>query len=237
MKHCFVAVLVCICVAMNCGAVPAQDDRRFIDKSAIPASGAAVGEFCPPGWIIEEQIEGDLNNDGIDDLALKLIERTGAREDATADNETNRYRALVVLLRSKDGQLHKAAVADRLLQCTDCGGAFYGVVEAPANVRIAKGVLIVSQDHGSREVTETVFRFRLDPKTNRFVLIGSDITTNDRATGTTEAQSTNFLTGKQVTEKSRFSERTGGNVRISSTAKQVATATAFIDEVDYESYD
>jgi len=34
-------------------------------------------------------------------------------------------------------------------------------VEAPANVTIEKGVLIVEQEHGSREVTDTTYRFSL----------------------------------------------------------------------------
>ena len=110
--------------------------------------------FCA-GWVEEEKILGDLNGDALPDLALKLVQ---ADTQANNESELGRRRALVILFKNKNNKLRRVAVANRVLQCTSCGGAFYGVAEAPANVQINKGILIVNQDHGSRVVTQTTFR-------------------------------------------------------------------------------
>jgi hypothetical protein len=147
------------------------------------------------------QSPGDLNNDSIPDYALKLIEDKPARTSDDTDN--NRYRALVIVFGSKEGKLTRAAVADKLLQCTGCGGAFYGVVAASADVKIEKGVLVVFQDHGSRNVVETTYRFRYDPQARKFFLIGLDMNDRDRASGETTVESTNYLTGVKITTQGK----------------------------------
>src|ERR1051325_115037 len=157
----------------------AQDEAAKINKSRVPAQANAPQKFSPLGWKIEEQITGDLNGDSVPDYALKLVEAK-AEKDAEGD-PTERGRALVVALAAKDGQLTRAGVADNLLQCTRCGGAFYGVVETPVDVTIEKGVLVVHQYHSSRELTNPTYRFRYEPATGKFVLIGFDLANADRA--------------------------------------------------------
>src|SRR5262245_57232178 len=115
----------------------AQDDRRVINVSQIPQEGSAVKEFVPGGWVIEEQLDReDLNGDAIPDILLKLIERPGKKKEE--DTAQERYLTQVVLLKTTDGKFRRAGVAPRLLQCTTCGGAFYGVEEAPANISVKK---------------------------------------------------------------------------------------------------
>src|SRR5205085_10003267 len=170
----------------------AQGDRTRINKSSIPAVAGAVNNFVPAGWKIEEQVTGDLNGDTVPDYALKLVEDKPAKDKD--DMATERQRALIIVLRNKEGKLTRAAVTDSLLQCTRCGGAFYGVVEAPANVKIEKGVIIVEQDHGSRDLTNTTYRFRYDADTQRFILIVFDFADADRVTGKVVSDITNYLT-------------------------------------------
>ena len=79
----------------------AQEGGQFIDKSRIPAEGNSVKDFIPPGWIIEDQVLGDLNNDSLPDVALKLIQDKASKEN---DEPEDRRRALVILFRSKDGR-------------------------------------------------------------------------------------------------------------------------------------
>lgn len=201
----------------------AQDEAATIDVSRIPAEARDVSGFVPPGWKIEEKVAGDLNGDAVPDYALKLVEDKPAK---TADDmPTERGRALVVVLAGKDGRLARAGVADRLLQCTRCGGAFYGVVEAPADVTIAKGVLAVKQDHGSRDVTETTYRFRYDSAAGRLALIGFDLSDNDRLTANTVTESTNYLTGLRITTRSR-------NGRDKTSRAQVPRTKTYIEQVD-----
>jgi hypothetical protein len=179
----------------------AQDEAAKIDRSRVPTQAAAPQKFAPAGWKIEAQITGDLNGDTIPDYALTLVEAK-PEKDAEGD-PTERGRALVVALATKDGQLIRAGVASSLLQCTRCGGAFYGVVETPVEVTIEKGVVVVQQDHGSREVTNTTYRFRYEPSSGKFLLIGFDLANADRATAQVTSESINYLTGAREEMRSK----------------------------------
>jgi len=205
-----------------------SQDSVLIDKTRIPAVAGDVNKFAPAGWKIEEQVTGDLNSDGLPDYALKLVEDKPAKD--RDDVATERARALVIALVGKDGKLTRTAVADKLLQCTRCGGAFYGVVESPANVKIEKGIIIVDQDHGSREITNTTYRFRYDPDTQNVVLIGFDYADSDRATAQVVTESTNYLTGVRKVSRDK------GNRTVHSTT-QIPRKKIFIDQVDSEKFE
>jgi hypothetical protein len=181
-------------------ALVAAQEGTPIDKSRVPAVADSPAKFAPSGWKIEEQVAGDLNGDGVADYALKLVEDKPATDsEGTA---TERERALVVVLQT-GGKLIRAALADKLLQCTRCGGAFYGVSESPANVAIDKGVIVVDQDHGSRNLTNTTYRFRYDQATKKFVLIGFDFADADRLTANVISESTNYVTGVRITTRGK----------------------------------
>jgi hypothetical protein len=179
----------------------AQDEAAKIDKSRVPAQANAPEKFAPAGWKIEEQVTGDLNGDAIPDYALKLVEVKPEKD--SEGNPTERGRALVIALATKDGQLSRAGIADNFLQCTRCGGAFYGFVETPVEVTIEKGVVVVQQDHGSREVTNTTYRFRYEPSTGKFLLIGFELSNADRATAQVTSESINYLTGTREETRSK----------------------------------
>jgi hypothetical protein len=204
-----------------------QDDRTLINKSLIPAQAGAIDSFVPKGWKIEEQITGDLNGDGLPDYALKLIEDKPAKDkdDAPIDSQ----RALVVVLQNKNGKLSRAAVADKLLQCPNCGGAFYGVGEAPANVKIEKGAIVVDQDRGSRWVSELTYRFRYEPETEKFLLIGFDYASRDRAAGGGATESTNYLTGLRIAKHLGKKETTART--------QIPKTKTYIEDVDNDQFD
>ena len=216
-----------IIVIFAAGHAFAQE-AGVIDVSKVPATAEKLAGFVPAGWKIEEQIDGDLNGDGIADHALKLIEDKPAMAKDETMNE--RGRALVIVFEDKDGKFRNAAVANKLLQCASCGGAFYGVSEAPANVKIQKGVIIVEQDHGSRWVTDVTFRFRYDEQPNMFILIGFDYSSRDRAAGGASSESTNYLTGKRITTKSKGKKDT-------TTTSQVTRMRYSIQEVDAEKFE
>ncbi len=215
-----VALLTWCFVVLSCACF-GQDEPAKIDKSQIPATGSDPRDFIPAGWKLEKQLTADLDGDGVSDYVLKLIENKPSKTAEDAVND--RARALVVLLADAGGKLTRAAVADRLLQCTQCGGAFYGVVEAPAEVTIdPKAVIVVAQDHGSREVSNMTFRFRYDASSKRFVLVGFDYAERDRATAKVVAESTNYLTGVR---------KTNGR------ASTISKAKIFMDDMDYEKFE
>jgi len=190
--------IVCAAFALvlTLPALVVAQEGTPIDKSKVPAEAEIPAKFAPSGWKIEEQAIGDLNGDGVADYALKLVEDKPATD--SEGMATERERALVIVLQT-GGKLVRAAIADKLLQCTHCGGAFYGVSEAPANVAIEKGVIVVDQDHGSRNLTNTTYRFRYDQATKKFVLIGFDYVDADRLTADLVSESTNYSTAVRIT--------------------------------------
>ena len=196
-----ILISVCLVILSLAGIAPAQDEAGKIDVARVPAQARDSRSFAPAGWKIEEQLSGDVNGDGLPDYVIKLVE-----DKAEKDSEgipTERGRALVIAVATRDGGLKRAGVADKLLQCTRCGGAFYGVVETPTTLTIEKGVVVVEQDHGSRDITNTTYRFRFDPATERFILIGFDLTDADRATAGVVSESSNYLTGVRVITRSK----------------------------------
>jgi hypothetical protein len=206
----------------------AQEKSTTIDKSPIPGEANDISKFVPKGWKIEEQLKGDLNGDTTPDYVLELIEDKLAKDKD--DNPIDRARALVIVLQSGSGKLSRAAVADKLLQCTQCGGAFYGMTDATAEVKIDKRVIIVSQDHGSRWLTETTYRFRYDAFTQAFALIGFDFSNRDRAAGAVASESTNYLTGVRQSQR-------GNNNRTASTTAHFRPEKISIEEVGYETFE
>lgn len=205
----------------------AQEQNR-IDKSRIPAEADSIEKFVPARWKIEEQITGDLNGDSVPDYVAKLVEDKPAKDSDDVANV--RQRALVIVLQQQGGKLSRAAMVDKLLQCTRCGGAFYGVSESPANVQIEKGVIVVDQDHGSRNLTNTYYRFRYDPASRQFILIGFDYADADRLTAQVVSESTNYVTGVRIVTRSK------GNRDIKTTSK-IALKKTSIEQVDSEKFE
>jgi len=214
-------------------AASPQQRKLLLTPSSIPLTAKTPRQFVPPGWTVEEQIVGDLNRDSLPDIVLKLVQsKVSGSENGTDD----RQRALVILFRAKNDQLRRAAIADRLLQCLSCGGALYGMKDAPAHVTIAKGILIVKQERGSRNVVDQTFRFRHDKKIGKFLLIELDLADRDRAGGELVEQHTNFLTGQKTVTKSRFDEGLQKFVVKSSTRTKVNKSRIPIEQVDHEKY-
>ena len=194
--------IIALCVIfLGATASSAQDEAGKIDVSRVPVRAQNAASFVPAGWKIEEQLTSDLNGDSLPDYLLKLVENKREKDDEGMPTE--RGRALIIALANHDGSLKRAGVADKLLQCTRCGGAFYGVVETPANVSIEKGVVVVEQDHGSRNLTNTTYRFRFEPDTGRFRLIGFDLADADRMTAQVVSESNNYLTNSRVETRSK----------------------------------
>ena len=97
-------------------------------------------------------------------------------------------------------------------------------------MQIEKGVIVVDQDHGSRELTNMTFRFRYDAATRQFILIGFDYAEADRATAATVSESTNYLTGVRITTR----DKGNGDAKKRSV---IAVRKISMDSVDYEKFE
>ena len=214
----FVTLLLMV-VALSVAA-SAQD--QIIDLSEMAISADRTPLFAPPGWKVEKTAKGDLNGDAKIDQAITLIEDKAF--DPNDAPKPDRNRVLVVVF-SDGKKLDRIAVADKLLQCTSCGGSFYGVMDAPVNVTIVRGVLVVSQQHGSNSVSESTFRFRYEASSKRFILIGYDFNDRDRNDGSIASESTNYVTGIRVT-------RTGKGKRIATKRTTIKPTPIYLDTIE-----
>jgi hypothetical protein len=78
-------------------------------------------------------------------------------------------------------------------------------------------VIVVQQDHGSRDVANTTFRFRYDPATQRFILIGFDFADGDRLTAAVVSESNNYVTGVREVTRSKGDKDLTSRTRIPKT--------------------
>lgn len=206
-------VLACV-VAVNANAANTQagtNERRV-------AAGAS----------------GDLNADGRPDRAL-LVTLPPAQDGSAR-------RAVVVQLRSGE-TWHDFARAEQLVPATPARAQAGGLQceEDPfGSLRIEHGVLIVRLEFwsscGSWSETDETYRFRLDPKLRRLVLIGLDRTTRSRASGEQIAFSANRLTGEWVSRASDPTDQVA-NERARRGRLKRADAIYFFEDVVGGCYD
>jgi hypothetical protein len=212
--------------------VNGQDGRQIpFNAAKLPKVGNKIPEYVPKGWKIEEQKEGDLNGDNIPDLVIKIQEDLKSKSE---DEPVSKERIMIVLAKQADGKFKLLGVGEKVLQCTGCGGAFYGVVEAPADFEIKKGVIIVTQDSGSRNVLTQTYRFRYNAELDRIVLIGADLVDRDRATGETNSSSINYLTNIKITEQYKYSEKTDKDKLISSKKTTIKSQSISLENFNFE---
>lgn len=176
--------------------IHAQEATPLAISSVAQRASSANG-FAPRGWKTEKIVRGDLNRDGRSDAAIVLAQTKSARvEDGVP---MGRQRALVIAFKARKGW-QRVGFSNQLLLGTRDGGAFYGMTDAPVELSIEKGVVLVNMEFGSREVTTTTHRLRWEPKRKAVYVIGMDAATRDRANGGGETTSVNYLTGnKKVT--------------------------------------
>ena len=172
--------------------------------ASVPQRAKSAQAFAPRGWKTEAIARGDLNRDGRADAAIVLVEAKSAHvEDGVP---MGRRRALIIAFNGRRGW-KRVGFSNQLLLGTREGGAFYGASDAPVEIAIEKGVVLVNMEFGSREVTTTTHRLRWEPRRKAVYLIGMDAATRDRATGKGETTSVNYLTGDKQFNKSM----SGGN--------------------------
>lgn len=190
----------------------------------LPTAGKSLADFLPGGWTVGDQASGDLNGDGVSDIAAILVQGNPSGNQSEPEDDFDR--ALIVLLGHAKGKFTLAGKNGGLLLCKGCGGVKEGV-----GISSKKAVIVVQQWSGSREFTDETWRFRYDPKTQRFVIIGRDLENGDGMLGTGTIESFNYLTGKKTTQKYRY-DKTGEHKITTSTKKENGPRkTPFIEDV------
>ncbi len=84
--------------------------ERFPVKD-IPPEGKSLVDFVPKGWTVEDQANGDLNGDGVSDIAAILV------QDKPDSAEDEPQRAVIVLLGRDKEKFIPAGTNDKFLEC------------------------------------------------------------------------------------------------------------------------
>ncbi len=189
----------------------------FAGPSYAEEKPAGAEKFVPAGWEIAYKAEGDVTGDKLDDLVLVLMKK----DDPEAAG------ILLVLMRTSDGSFEQIGSNNDLILCEECHGTASDTSVAISN----RGVLTVYQLAGSRDTREDLWRFRVDPAARKMRLIGLDAEYRDQLEGDGAKESTNYLTGKRITETYLYDKKKQANVVTKSRTTSVATPKVFLEQV------
>lgn len=162
----------------------------------VSKDGKHVGasDFLPKGFILADEIPGDLNKDAIVDcvLLIKATDKTKFVDDKIRGRLDRNRRGILVLLNKKTGYL-PIFKNDRCFSSENEDGGVYFAPELWLNVE--KGNLIIHYGHGRYGYQKYTFRL----ENSDFRLIGYD--EQDGGAEIREIRSINFLTKKKQVKK------------------------------------
>ncbi|CAN7743605.1 hypothetical protein LJR153_006493 [Paenibacillus sp. LjRoot153] len=169
----------------------------FMMGIAAPKMNEAndVTSLIPIGWqqLVRQsgpvKVEGDLNKDGIQDVAM-VIEKLESAKDQAPE------RALLIAFGNKDGTYTRSIMADKAILKADEGGIWGDPL---ADIHIDRGSLVVSFYGGSNFRWYGNYRFRFQDED--WYLIGATVGSfySGTMTETTgDEEDYNLLTGDYV---------------------------------------
>jgi hypothetical protein len=174
------------------------ENQKTIKTEDVSQKGNDISAFMPNDWHLLEKVqgepelvEGDLNNDGIKDIAA-VIEGKSTKEEAAP-------RAIIIALGNKDKSYTLSTKAEKAILRADEGGLWGDPFE---KISIDRGSILISFYGGSNWRWFSSYRFRFQD--NDWYLIGA--TRGSYFTGTTTRENAdetdyNLLTGDFVQKK------------------------------------
>jgi hypothetical protein len=168
---------------------------------AIKLNGQSITDFIPPGWSVLDSVYGDLNNDGLKDIAIILQHKDSVSlVNTLEDTVLTQPRILLILFKN---------TANNKFFLIEQSNSFIinhdnAVMDDPyQDIAIDKGILKIDihlfYSMGSWYSTNSTYKFRYEGK--EFKLIGADLSTIHRGTLDYENYSYNFLTKKRSYSK------------------------------------
>ncbi len=151
-----------------------------------------MSDFIPKGYVIFEEIYGDLNKDGIEDcvIIIKGTDKSNIIKDKHQGKLDRNRRGIIILFNKKDN--YELAVKNH--GCFSSENEDGGIYFPPElDVEIDKGNLYINYRHGRYGYWSYTFRFH----NSNFELIGYDSSSN-RGPITNSETSINFLTKKKL---------------------------------------
>jgi hypothetical protein len=166
----------------------------------LPAEATAAAGFAPPGWRTETELRGDLNGDGIADLAFTLRAQDRANviaHSGLGQNPLDSNPRILAIAFGRAAGGYTLAIQDHRLIPRHTDPVLSDAFDPEArNLAIQRGTLRVTlhsfASAGSWGAGNRSFTFRWQE--GRFALIGFDSMSVHRGSGATEDVSVNFLT-------------------------------------------
>lgn len=196
------AMLLANTASFACDQV--DDQRKAV---SIPQKSSSAEGFVPGGWYLEKSVEGDLDKDGLSDLALIIrqndpklvIDNDGLGRDRYDGNP----RTIVVALKQSGGGYLRIAQNDQIIPVTGSATLDDPIDNAgDGSLTIVKGVMRLRlgfwASAGTWHMFNRTFSFRLNGA--RLGLIGYDNYFVHRASGELKTVSINYLTRRKKTE-------------------------------------
>ncbi|MCU6707326.1 hypothetical protein M6D81_01275 [Paenibacillus sp. J5C_2022] len=218
-RHLFVISI--FSVLLGCGSHPnqtpaststpipnvAQTDNEISDASVqqqVPeveeesAQNKDILSLIPDGWVLMDSFdedlvkaEGDLNKDGIDDVAIVIEE---VIESNAAPN-----RALLIAFKNNEGNLALSIIAENVILKENEGGVWGDPFES---ISIDRGSIIVSDYGGSNWRWYNRYRFRYQDQD--WYMIGAtrgSYFSGDASIDQADEEDFNLLTGDYIVKK------------------------------------
>jgi hypothetical protein len=168
---------------------------------ALPRQAASAKGFVPAGWALESQVSGDLNRDGIADLALVLREQNPQNivpnDNGLGENPLDANPRILAVAFGRQSAGYTLALENHTLIPRREVPTFDDPL-SEGGVAIERGTLRVTMGFfasaGSWATSTTTYTFR--HQNGRFELIGFDRDETQRNTGETSITSINYSTGQ-----------------------------------------
>jgi hypothetical protein len=215
------ATLLFAAAGFACASDARAQDAPPFPASSVPVRGARVESFVPTGWKVAREASGDLNGDGRADRVIHVVQ-AGIGYDPDAIAAAPESHALLILL-ADGGGWRRAGMATKLQTIVPQWGL---------NLTIRRGVLMVEQNFGMTEVMDVTHRFRLDPATGRFLLIGRDQMSYTRPQEASDPVKTseNYLTGQRLITTGHYTA--SGGYRETERREAIPRTRAYFDDID-----
>jgi hypothetical protein len=236
-----VALTGCAVSLLNAATAMAQPlSIPEIAYPTLPAQAASAAGFVPAGWRQEILATGDLNDDGIDDLAL-LLRNTAPKN--VLDNrglgpsrfDTN-PRILAVAFGQPGQGGYSLALQDHTLIRRPVTPTLEDAIAASDDIVIRRGTLRVTQhlfaNAGSYGTSRPTFTFRW--QNSRFELIGYDSVAMNRGSGEMETVSINYSTRRATVALGHIENDEEKSRRLTIPARPLLSLSEIGDGLDFD---